>query len=465
MKAEVHETGALQREVEICLDSSEVRDFIDEVVNAYRRRHAFPGFRPGKATAGVVMARFHEQIEQAVLHELVPRTIERVLAEKKIRPAGPGKISRTHYELGQPLTVRVQFEVWPEFELKPYDGMEVDQLIEEVSPQDLEDYLTWMRERSADLEPVDREARGGDILEVELESVDVEGKRIKGTDKEKTNLEVGGAGLLPEFRAAAQGIRVGESSDLKVDYPEDYSAEELRGQTRRYRMTAVQISEKKIQPLDDDFARKLDPSLDLEGLRARVRLRLESEKRMASRERLEHQIVDRLIRENPFDLPESSIRRSLDRLVKKQEKDRSSMSREEVERIYRPHIERAHQRELIMVKVAEREGVHVSSQDAEGEIARIAREEKRDVEDVRKDMGDLDRFRDFLIERGVFEALLGKVKVREVTVPSASEAKSPAEALCEIDASAGAASGAASSAVDPASAGGAPPDDERAGEA
>ena len=71
------------------LDAAEIGQFIDGVIDAYRRRHTIQGFRPGKAPAGVIRQRFHDEIEQAVSQELVPRKIEEALAEQKIHPAGP----------------------------------------------------------------------------------------------------------------------------------------------------------------------------------------------------------------------------------------------------------------------------------------------------------------------------------------------------------------------------------------
>jgi len=168
---------------------------------------------------------------------------------------------------------------------------------------------------------VDRVAQPGDIVDAEIETVDLHGRRIKGTKKEKVTLEVDSPGLLPEFREAAQEATAGDVREFEVHYADDYQAEQLRGQTRRYRMRVAQIREKKIPPLDDQFAERVSPGSDLEGLRARARLRLESEARMAARERLEEALVDRLIQENPFELPESVVATSLERLRKRFEEE------------------------------------------------------------------------------------------------------------------------------------------------
>ncbi len=420
MKADVRETGPLSRAVDIHIEAAEIKQFIDALVSAYRRRYTIPGFRPGKAPDQVVRGRFQDDIETAIYQELVPRKIEEALAENELHPAGPGRISKIRYQSGEPLSFSVEVEIWPEFELADYEGMEVDQLVEEVSDQDVDQYLEWMRERLADLEPVDRPAQGGDLVDVDLQLIDEEGRPAPDTKPEEATIEVGSASLLPEFQAAVQNVATGETKDLKVDYPEEFANEDLKGQTRRYRMRVKQIREKKLPPLDDEFARKLEAGLDLDGLRAKVRLRMESEKRLSSRERLEQVIVDRLIQANPFDLPESSIQGAFERLAKRQREEGREVDREELERVYRPHIERAHRRELVLIKVAEREGIRIGPQEVEAELAKMAQQENRKVEEVREQIADLDRFRDFLFERRVFEALGEKVKIREVMVPSST---------------------------------------------
>jgi trigger factor len=432
LKAEVRVLEGLRRAVDINLDAIEVREFIDGLVDAYRRRYAVPGFRPGKAPSSVILGRFQDEIERAVHQELVPRTIEQALEEHKLHPAGPGKLSRFRYNPNEPLSFCVEVEIWPEFELKPYEDLDVDRLVEEVSDPEIGQYLDWLRDRVADLQPVDRPAQSGDLVDVELESLNAEGGRTAGTEPESATIEVGAANLLPEFRAAVEGIAPAEVRDLAVAYPEDFGNEDLRGQTRRYRMTVKQIREKNLPPLDDDFARKLEGSLDLEGLRAKVRLRLESEKRLAARERLEQAIVDRLIHENPFDLPQSSVHSALDRLAQRHREDGQEVDPAELERVYRSHIERAHRRELVLVKVAEREGIEVGKDEVEAEIARMAQQEGRKVEEVRGEIADLDRFRDFMFERRVFEALARKIKVREVSVPSQGGARPAGEGAAGI---------------------------------
>ncbi|MFH1144843.1 MAG: trigger factor [Candidatus Eisenbacteria bacterium] len=417
MKVEVREVGVLQKELDIHLDTDEVNRFIDGLISGYRRRYALPGFRPGKAPDGVVRARFQDEIERAVFTELVPDSIDRAVAENQIRPAASGDISTMRFRPGEPLAFTVKFSVWPEVALKPCEEIELEQVVESVTPEQVEAFLGQIRERAADSETVGRAARDGDLIEAELETVDAEGNRVKGTKREKVTLEVGNANLLPEFREAAGGLAAGQERDFEVAYPEDFGQESLRGQKRRYRLRALEIKEKKLPALDDAFAKQFDPNLDLDGLRARVRLRIESERRLAAREDLEERLIDALIAANPFDLPEPTVRAPLERLIERVQKQQPSAGREDLERTYRPQIERLQRRDFLLAKVAEQEGIRVTPADVEGEIEKMARGESRTVEEVRKDLGDIERYRQFLFERKVFEALLGKVKVRELQVP------------------------------------------------
>jgi trigger factor len=418
----VRETGPLQKEFDIHLEAEEVGRFIDERIGSYRRTYAIPGFRPGKAPDRVVRARFHEEIERALLTELVPRWIDRVFAENRVRPAAPSELLTMRYQPGEPLTFTVRVSLWPDVELKPYDGLQIDQAVEDVGPKEVEGFLANLRERVAEQIPVERPARDGDLVDGELEAVDESGTRLKGTKRERLVLEVGAENLLPGFREAGRDLAAGATRDFEVRYPDDYGQEDLAGQTRRYRLRAVQIREKKVPPLDDELARRLDANLDLEGLRARVRLRLEGEKRFAARERLEEAVVERLMQENPFEVPEPALRRALDRLAAKLKQDGNQAGPEEVEKAYRPWVERLQRRDFLLARVAERESIRVGPEEVEAEIARLAQEQHRTVDQVRGEIGDLDRFEQFLFERRVFDALLAKIQVHQVRLPAAAGA-------------------------------------------
>jgi len=420
LQSEVRDQGPLRKELLIRVEAEEVAHFIDELVGSYRQRYTLPGFRPGRAPDGLVKSRFQDEIEAAVHSELVPRSIEKALAEKRIHTAAPGDVVDLRYQPGEALTFTFRVEVWPDLEIKPYEGLRVERLVGEVTEEQVDRFLADLRLQVAEERRVERAAETGDVVAAEIETIDAHGQRVRGTKKDKVTLVAGAETLLPEFREAAQGVAAGETREFSVTYPADYHAEDLRGQLRRYRLRVQEIREKKLPPLDDEFVQKVAPGSDLEALRARVRLRLESEARMAARERLEEALVDRLIRENPFDLPDVVVRAPLERVRRRMAEEGREVSEDDLQRLYRPQIERLRRRDFLLGKAAEREGIQVSEQDVEEEIGSMARRERRTVEEVRRDIGEIERFRDFLFERRVFEALLAKVTVHDVRAPLAA---------------------------------------------
>ncbi len=110
---------------------------------------------------------------------------------------------------------------------------------------------------------VDRPAQPGDVIEAVLEPIDVRGKRLPSGKREEVRMDAGSSTLLPEFREASLGISKGESRMVEVTYPADVRDRELAGKTRRFRMTAREIQEKKLPELDDNFRqeRRFEPRL------------------------------------------------------------------------------------------------------------------------------------------------------------------------------------------------------------
>ncbi|MDM7916782.1 MAG: hypothetical protein QUU85_16185 [Candidatus Eisenbacteria bacterium] len=250
--------------------------------------------------------------------------------------------------------------------------------------------------------------------------MDVHGKRLPGQKKEKVRMEAGGPRLLPEFRDASLGIRAGEARMVEVRYPEDYGDADLAGKTRRYRLVAVEIKEKKLPELDDSFARGIDSGLDLEGLRAKLRLRLEADEMIRSKERLEETVVDRLLAANPVDVPEGVVARGLARVLERARSEAGSSDEQDLREHFRPLIERMHRKDMILEAIARQESQELTEGEMEAALEQQADEAGVDVEVVRKKLdseGELDRLRETLQERKVLDFVLSQAQIQRIRKP------------------------------------------------
>lgn len=420
MEFQIQEVGEWSRQLTISIPAEKVEQEWEAVVSAYRRRAALPGFRKGKVPTEIIRRQYQGDIESDLKERLIPDAIEEALREKEITPAVPVQIHDVRVALGQPLSFVAEVVVRPRFDVTGYRGLEIEQEITEVDDSTLSEALEIMRRNRANLIPVQRPSAEGDVVKASIEPVDVNGNRMRGAKKEEIRLDVGSPTLLPEFRSAALGISAGEDRLVAVEYPAEFRDKDLAGKTRRFKLQAQEILEKKLPELDDNFARGIDPNLDLEGLKGKLRVRLESEELMQSMERLETGLIDRLLSQNTFTIPEPMVEYSLRRIMEKAREDGEELEEKEFRERYRPIVERMHSRDLLFENLVRQEHLDLTEEEVDAQLDSMAQEAGVEISVIKKKMdeeGELARMRESMQERKSLDFITAAAQVTRIRKP------------------------------------------------
>ena len=86
-------------------------------------------------------------------------------------------------------------------------------------------------------------------------------------------VELGSGRLVPGFEEQLEGAAAGEERTVKIEFPEDYGAEDLAGKEAEFAVTVKEIKAKELPELDEDFA--AEAGFDtLDELRDDIRERL-----------------------------------------------------------------------------------------------------------------------------------------------------------------------------------------------
>src|SRR5207244_4488017 len=120
----------------------------------------------------------------------------------------------------------------------------------------LERRLDDLREPLAEITPVEREVRQGDIAVIDIE-VEVDGTVVESESRKSTEAEVKEGVLLPELVAVLPGTFLDETREAKVTFPDSYSNPDLAGKDAAVRVTVRGVKEKLLPPLDDALAKSL----------------------------------------------------------------------------------------------------------------------------------------------------------------------------------------------------------------
>jgi trigger factor len=285
----------------------------DRVLNRLTSKARIEGFRPGRAPRSLVEARLGPAVvREEVVELMVPEVMRQVLKDGAIDPIESPDVEVLELERGRPARLKATVSVMPEVRLG-----EVPKLEEPIAPVEITDEmvdrrLEDLREPQAEITPVEREARKGDIVVIDVE-VDVDGAVIESETRNAMEADLKDGVLIPELLAAIPGAKVGESRSAKVTFPEDYTEALLAGKEATIKVTVQGVKEKVLPALDDAMAKQLSNGEheDVESFRTSTRAALaESATEMAKLDR-EQALVKGLVDSSSVDVPVALVDREL----------------------------------------------------------------------------------------------------------------------------------------------------------
>jgi len=418
LKVDIRDHGSPWRKLLVIeVPSEELERAFQDVVEEFRNRVQLPGFRKGHVPRNVIELQFGHSMEHEVLERVVKRSYESVVREQKLDPISYPTIEKIDFSRGKPLTYEAQVDLRPKVTPKDYLGLDVDAKETQVPDQDVDRALEELRQRAAEWVPVEREAGESDAVLVNYVRLNAKGKPLRKTEQKDALVELGAPGLLSEFRKNLIGTKAGDHRDFEVAYPPDFGNEELRGRTAAFSVDIQGVRERRVRPLDDEFAREVAGMRDAAELRARVRLNMEGEARLRAQREQEEALVDQIIARNPMDLPESMVREYLEELVQRLRVEGREWSPEEENRFrgeYRPMAERRIKRDLLLDAIARAESVTVTEDEIERALRGAAEGEGAPPETERllRSAEHRERARAHLAERKVFALLREKARLK-----------------------------------------------------
>ena len=127
-------------------------------------------------------------------------------------------------------TFTLKVQTMPVPMLGEYKGLEVPKREFEVTDEQVDAQLAMLQERLAKLQPVeDRAVQKGDFVLMDFSGTQ-DGEPIEGAEGTDQVYEIGRGNLIPGFEEAIEGVLNGEEKVFDVTFPDDYHAEDARGQ-------------------------------------------------------------------------------------------------------------------------------------------------------------------------------------------------------------------------------------------
>jgi len=309
VKTDVEELGPTRVKLTIEVPFEELKPSLDKAYREVARQVRVPGFRPGRVPPRIIDQRFGRGVvlEQAV-QDALPGLYGKALEEGDVRALGQPEVEITKIDDGKELAFTAEVDVRPKFEVPDLDGLQVTVDKAVVTPDDVEEYLSGLRERFASLKGVDRPAKDGDFVSIDL-SATADGKSVEDAQASGLSYEIGTGTLLDGLDEALQGVTAGDSKVFTTELP----GGEHAGERAQVTVTVHSVKVKDLPELDDDFAQAASEFDTLGELRAGTRSQLESVRKIQQAGQARERALDALLDKIDIPLPDSFVASEVER--------------------------------------------------------------------------------------------------------------------------------------------------------
>lgn len=375
-----------------------VRTETDKMATKLARQVTVPGFRRGHVPSSVVKTRFRKELRDEVLSHLLPHSLGDAIREKDLKVIGEPAVDDLKFGDDESIDVTFTVEVAPEFEVSNHKSLPLTKRVYRIRDEDVESTLNGLRERNAELVPVeDRPSQPGDLVTVNLTgeiepktetaaSAGEEGvtpaKEELSIKQQDLEIELGGKGVLKEFTDALTGTKPGDMRDFAITYPGDYKPEQYAGRNVSYTAEVTAVRLKELPGADDEFAQGIGEQFKtIEELRADIRAKLEHEGEHRSDSELRSALMEQLVDRNRFEVPDYIVEKQMDsrlntfvRQLAGQGLDPRSLKIDwdDLRESQRERAEREVRGSFILDRIAEAEKIEVPDAEVDREISQLA---------------------------------------------------------------------------------------------
>jgi len=253
---------------------------------------------------------------------------------------------------------------------------------------------------------------------------------------EDFTIDVGKGQMDPEFEGKLVGMNTGEEASHEVQFPEKHPNPILAAKNIEFRIKVKDVKERVLAELDDEFAKDVNESFKtLDDLKTMIRERLEADKLSAAGGELNDRIMQKLLENHSFDVPERLVRFEVEQMIKQTEEqlqksgmslEAAGLNREELAKNNEPVAVQRVRGDFILKKIAEVEEIKVNDEDLERTFTRIGEQYNMPADRVKEFFKSRDDLLP-LMNEVLNEKILNFLKDNAKFVEPAAKEETPAE--------------------------------------
>ncbi len=376
-----------QVEMKITVPAEELEKFLDLAASDLSSDINVAGFRPGKAPRKIVEQKVgSEKVLAHAAEKAVKKSFVDEITKNKIDTIGEPRITITKIAPGNDLEYKAVVSVMPEIIVGNYRSIAKKTKkpkSEKAKPEEVEKELQLLRKSRAKVVTVRREARNGDMVEIDFEIL-MDGKSIEGGKSSNHPLTIGENYFIPGFEENLAGMKEAEEKEFELSFPDDYHQKNLAGKPATFKVKMKLVQEKDLPAIDDEFAKSLGNFENMEALKKSIAEGLELEHKKKNEEKWRAEALEKIAAGSQMEIPPALIELETEKMMAEFEHNIASMgmsldtylenikkSKSEVAEGWKETATKRVKAALILREIAKSENIEASASEVEEEMNKV----------------------------------------------------------------------------------------------
>lgn len=354
MKSTIEKLSPTRAKLTITVPADELKPSITHAYSHIAEQINIPGFRKGKVPPPIVDQRVGKAavLEHAV-NEGLDGFYRAAVDEHKLRPLGRPEADIIGWpsdkDFSGELQLAIEVDVRPEIELPAYEGVKLTVDAVDISDDEVATELDTLRGRFGTLVTVDRPAKAGDFVQIDLVA------NINGTEVDNASgisYEVGSGDLIEGIDEALDSLTAGETTTFNSKL----LGGDHEGETAEITVTVLAVKERELPTADDDFAQIASEFDTIAELTESLKTQVERSKAFGQGSQARELLLEQLLSTVEIPVPAAIIEDEVHRHLEGENRLEDDVHRAEVAEA----SEKTFRQQILLDTIAEAEGVQVS---------------------------------------------------------------------------------------------------------
>ena len=411
VKTEIKEISNYKKELNITMDKADLEPIREAQAKRVQKEVQFPGFRKGKAPLGMVKKNYADAVEAYTLEAALDESLQKSVIENEIQVVGTPEAKKVDFNDNGDLVSVVEVETTPDVNLNKYKGFHITKDEYEISDQFVDDTIHRTLKEKAELHTVESAIEKDHLVVLDMQELDENGKPIKDKNYNDISLTIGQGRFDPELEEQIVGLKSGEEKRIEKTYPDDFPQKEYAGKKEAYLITIKSVQREELPELNDEFAKELNEEFKtVDDLKKATRDHLEHNYKMESENRFNQDLMQKLLEENPFDMPQALVDNYLQHIIADAKRRDPNIKEEEVRQHYQSEAEFTIKVHYLKDKIAKVEKIEVGESDIKTFLDELKDEKIREFYEKTPQM--MERVKEDILQKKIDDFLRKNTKIK-----------------------------------------------------